>query len=64
VSIKPRKLRIEFAPWIARTRTPALLVEAIRLFQNNAPEEVRSRFSIEPDGSFLLDAMTLEATAA
>jgi len=64
VSMKPRKLRIEFAPWIARTRTPALLVEAIRAFQNNAPEEVRGRFSIELDGSFLLDAMAFEATAA
>jgi ubiquinone/menaquinone biosynthesis C-methylase UbiE len=64
MSVKPRNLRIEFAQWVARTRTPAALVEAIRAFQNNAPEEVRDRFSIELDGSFLLDAMTFEATAA
>lgn len=63
VSMKPRRLRIEFASWIARTRTPALHAQAIRSFQQNSPEEVRGHFGIEPDGSFLLDAMGFEATA-
>jgi ubiquinone/menaquinone biosynthesis C-methylase UbiE len=63
-SIKARQLRIEFSSWIARTRTPALFVDAIRSLQQNAPQEVRDRLGIENDGSFLLDAMTFEARAA
>lgn len=58
-----RRLRIEFASWIARTRTPTLLIEAIRSLQQNAPQEMRSHFAMEPDGSFLLEAMTFEAKA-
>jgi SAM-dependent methyltransferase len=63
-SMQRRRLRIEFSSWIARTRTPALLTEAIRSLQQTAPEEVRRYFAIEPDGSFLLDALTLEAELA
>jgi hypothetical protein len=64
VLIKPRRLRIEFASWIGRTRTPAPLADAIRSLQENAPKEVRDHFRIEPDGSFLLGTMTFEARAA
>ena len=63
-SMQRRRLRIEFASWIARTRTPPLLTEAIRSFAQNAPEDVRQYFGIEPDGSFLLDALTFEAEPA
>jgi hypothetical protein len=59
-----RRVRIEFDSWIARTRTPALHAEAIRSFQRGAPEEVRGRFAIEPDGTFLLDALKVEALRA
>jgi len=62
-SMQRRRLRIEFASWIARTRTPALLTEAIRHLQQNAPQEVRDQFAIEADGSFLLDAVTFAAQA-
>lgn len=62
-SIQPRHLRIEFASWIARTRTPATLTEAIRLLQQGAPQEVRDHFRFEPDGSFLLGAAGFEARA-
>jgi ubiquinone/menaquinone biosynthesis C-methylase UbiE len=62
-SAKPRRLRIEFASWAARTRTPELYVQAIRSFQQNAPEEVRRHFAMEPDGSFLLDTAAFEAVA-
>jgi ubiquinone/menaquinone biosynthesis C-methylase UbiE len=61
VSLNARRLRIEFAAWIARTRTPALHAEAIRSFQNAAPEEVRRRLGFEPDGTWKLDALQLEA---
>jgi len=64
VSIASRRLRIEFASWIARTRTPAPLAEAVRTLQENAPKEVRDYFAIEPDGSFLLTAVTFEARFA
>lgn len=63
-AITSRHLRIEFTSWIGRTRTPALLADAIRSLQQNAPCEVRDHFAIEPDGSFLLGAMTFEAKAA
>jgi ubiquinone/menaquinone biosynthesis C-methylase UbiE len=62
-SIQPRLVRIEFSSWIARTRTPAPLVEAIRLLQQGAPGEVRDHFRFEADGSFLLAAAGFEARA-
>jgi ubiquinone/menaquinone biosynthesis C-methylase UbiE len=61
VSIKPRELRIEFASWLSRTRTPVALADAIRLLLQGAPTEVRDHFAIESDGSFLLEAMAFEA---
>ncbi len=64
VSVQSRRIRIEFASWIARTRTPALLAQALRSFQQSAPEDVRIHFEIQPDGSFLLDATEFEAKAA
>jgi ubiquinone/menaquinone biosynthesis C-methylase UbiE len=63
-SLKARRLRVEFASWIARTRTPALHAEAVRLLQTNAPEEVRRHFSIDADGSFLLEAVAFEVGPA
>lgn len=57
-----RRLRLEFASWIARIRTPEAHVPAIRSLQMNAPEEVARHFEIERDGSFTLDTMTLAAS--
>jgi len=64
VGLKTRRLRIEFSSWIARTRTPALHVDAILSLQRGAPEEVRHRLGIEPDGTFLLDTLQVEARRA
>lgn len=61
VSMKSHRIRIEFAPWIARTRTTGLHAQAIRSLQESAPEEVRRYFGIEADGSFMLDVVALEA---
>ena len=61
MSMQARRIRIEFASWVARTRTSTLLVETIRQFQQNAPEEVRRAFDFEPDGSFMLDVIGCEA---
>jgi len=58
------RLRMEFASWIARMRTAPAHVEAIRSLQRAAARETRAYFAIEADGSFMLDALLLEATAA
>ncbi len=46
--------RLEFSSWVARMRTPADRVAAIRTLQEAAPREVREALAIEPDGSFIL----------
>lgn len=58
------RIRIEFASWIARMRTPAANVAAIRALQDAASSEVRAHFAIEADGSFMLDVLMMEMTAA
>ncbi|MGY4828266.1 class I SAM-dependent methyltransferase [Sphaerotilaceae bacterium SBD11-9] len=45
-------LRLEFASWVARMRTPAASVAMIRALQRGAPQEVHDALAIEPDGSF------------
>ncbi len=57
------RLRLEFATWIARMRTPEDNARAIRALQTGAAAEIKSHFAIESDGSFLLDTMLIEATA-
>jgi SAM-dependent methyltransferase len=54
------RLPIEFASWIARTRTPQVAVQAIRAMQAGAPAEVTAALAIEADGGFLLDAAMFE----
>ncbi|WP_323989854.1 class I SAM-dependent methyltransferase [Nguyenibacter sp. L1] len=54
-AVTPRRLRMDFADWVARTRTPQARITAIRALQQDAPESVRRHFAIEVDGSFLLD---------
>ena len=44
--------RLEFSSWVERMRTPPALVNAIRMLQAGAPEEVQRALNIEPDGSF------------
>jgi len=58
------RLRMDFSSWVARMRAPPLAVEAIRALQDGASAEVRDHFAIEPDGSFQLDVLMLQATAA
>jgi SAM-dependent methyltransferase len=64
VALTVRRIRIDFDSWIARTRTPALHADAIRSFLGGAPDDVRGRFAIEPDGSFMLDTLEVEALRA
>lgn len=57
----PGRLHLDFQDWVTRMRTPALHVQAIRSLQNAVADEVRQHFQVEPDGSFLLDRLMLEA---
>ena len=45
-------VRLDFATWVARMRTPAEKVSIIRTLQSEAPLEVREALAIEQDGSF------------
>ena len=58
------RLRMDFPVWTARMRTPEENVRAIRALQGVASAETKTHFAIEPDGSFLLDVLMIEASAA
>jgi ubiquinone/menaquinone biosynthesis C-methylase UbiE len=47
-------IRLEFASWVARMRTPADRAAVIRSLQEGAPREVRQALRIEADGSFAI----------
>lgn len=55
------RLRMEFAAWTARMRTPGPAMAAIRLIQTRASQEVADHFGIEEDGSYTLDTIMLTA---
>jgi SAM-dependent methyltransferase len=55
------RLPLDFAAWVARTRTPPERVAAIVALQAEAGREVRRHFSFLPDGSFSLDTVFIEA---
>ncbi len=63
-TLRTWRLRMEFASWLARTHTDALHAQAISSLQASAPSEVRRHFAIEADGSFQLDVLGIEVTAA
>jgi SAM-dependent methyltransferase len=56
-----RRLRLEFTSWVTRMRTPDLYIGAIRGLQANMPREVTDYLELEPDGSFTIDTLTIEA---
>ncbi len=58
-----RRMRMEFAEWAARTRTPEDMMVAILHVQRKAPDAVRDYFNIEDDGSFELEAAMFELRA-
>jgi ubiquinone/menaquinone biosynthesis C-methylase UbiE len=55
------RLPMEFDSWVARMRTPEVRVAAIRSLWSGAPDEVREYFAVQPDGSFMLDVLMVEA---
>lgn len=62
-AVRRQRIRIDFASWIERMRTPEINAQAVRALQAAASEPIRAHFAIEPDGSFHLDVMLLEASA-
>ena len=58
------RLRMDFPVWIARMQTPEVNVKAIRALQIAASTETKAHFAIEPDGSFHLDMLMIEASTA
>jgi SAM-dependent methyltransferase len=58
------RLRMDFPVWTARMRTPEENVRAIRRLQAASSTEVKAYCGIEDDGSFLLDILMAETTAA
>ncbi len=63
-STTTRRLRMDFATWTERMATPAIHVAALRSILGGVPDSTRDYFGIEPDGSFWLDAVTIEAAAS
>ena len=58
------RLRMDFPVWIARMQTPEVNMRAIRALQIAVSAETKAHFAIEPDGSFSLDVLMIEASAA
>ncbi|MFJ4235075.1 class I SAM-dependent methyltransferase [Serratia nevei] len=56
------RLMLEFGSWVARMRTPAHFVTAIRALQQSVSQEVATHFAIQPDGSFTSDIMMFDVT--
>ncbi len=54
-------VHLEFASWITRLATPASRVEAIRAILDEAPDEVKAFFRVEPDYSFNTPGALLRA---
>jgi ubiquinone/menaquinone biosynthesis C-methylase UbiE len=57
----PRRLPLEFTSWIARMQTPPIRSEAVRDLQINASGPVSAYFELQPDGSFVVDTIAIEA---
>jgi ubiquinone/menaquinone biosynthesis C-methylase UbiE len=55
------RLRMDFAGWTERMATPPEMSRAIARIQEKADAATRAHFAVEPDGSFWLDAVLIEA---
>ena len=60
-SVVTSRLRMDFTDWTARMRTPPERIAAIRALQSIASSDVSWHFAIEPDGSFTIDTVLIEA---
>lgn len=58
------RVRLDYAAWVERMRTPEIHRAAIRSLEARMSAEVVRHFAIEADGSFTIDTMLLEAAPA
>ena len=49
------RVRLDFAAWTERMRTPPTMVAAIRALQAAMASDVKRHFAVEADGSFCID---------
>lgn len=63
-SVSAHQVRLDFASWVERMRTPKVQVDAIRALQAAMSESVTRYFGIGPDGSFDLDVGLFQASKA
>jgi ubiquinone/menaquinone biosynthesis C-methylase UbiE len=61
-AVTPFRVRLGFAEWIARLRTPPEMATAIRALQAAMADEVRRHFAVEADGSFTIDVVLFAAS--
>lgn len=59
-NIKRHRLTLFFDSWVKRMRTPAVLVDAIRVYQQTAAQNTKHYFALQSDGSFTSDMMIIE----
>jgi ubiquinone/menaquinone biosynthesis C-methylase UbiE len=62
VTTSAYRVRIDFASWVARMRTPKVQIDAIRALQATMAESVTQHFEIAADGSFTLDVALFRAS--
>jgi len=60
-SVGAHHIRLDFAVWTERMRTPKLQADAIRALQAAMSETVVRHYDIAPDGSFTLDVALFQA---
>lgn len=54
--------QLDFTTWVERMRTPQPLVEAIRIYQQSASDEVKTYFDLQADGTFTSDTIWMSGT--
>lgn len=59
--LQKHRLTLSFETWVKRMRTPPVLVEAIKTYQQTAANETKRYFELQPDCSFTTDMMVIEA---
>ena len=60
-SVSVHRVRLDFATWIERMRTPKVQADAIRALQATVSASVTRYFGFGPDGSFDLDVAMFQA---
>ncbi len=58
------RVRLDFAVWVERMRTPQIQIDAIRALQRAASDAVTRHLAIEADGSFTIDTALFAAIKA